>query len=189
VLAVVGPVDPGYNRPMPLNRALVVALVVAAGHVGCRKDAAPSGASTAHDPAAHGSAAHGSAAPPAPAPGSAAAPALPPGNVVQTEMRLMTTILEATVRGIGARDVRGIDHELHRLHAAKEATAAAVRDGSYKLPKNPDQVATFETMDEAFHKHLEALVYASRDNDVPRAAEALGAILRGCEGCHATFRP
>jgi len=189
VLAVVGPVDPGYNRPMPLNRALVVALVVAAGHVGCRKDAAPSGASTAHDPAAHGSAAHGSAAPPAPAPGSAAAPALPPGNVVQTEMRLMTTILEATVRGIGARDVRGIDHELHRLHAAKEATAAAVRDGSYKLPKNPEQVATFETMDEAFHKHLEALVYASRDNDVPRAAEALGAILRGCEGCHATFRP
>ncbi len=179
MLAVVGPADPGYNRRMPLNRALIVALVVAAGHVGCRKDAAPPGGSTAHD----------SAAPSAPAPGSAEAPALPPGNVVQTEMRLMTTILEATVRGIGARDVRGIDHELHRLHAAKEATAAAVRDGSYKLPKNPEQVATFETMDEAFHKHLEALVYASRDNDVPRAAEALGAILRGCEGCHATFRP
>jgi hypothetical protein len=116
------------------------------------------------------------------------APLPPPGNAVQTEMRMLTSILEATVRAIGARDVRPIEHELHRLHAAKEATTAALRDGSYKLPKNPEQVAAFVAMDEAFHEHLGLLVSASRANDIPRTADALGAIVRGCEGCHVMFR-
>lgn len=120
--------------------------------------------------------------------GSAHGSAAPPGNAVQTEMRMLTSILEATVRAIGARDVRPIEHELHRLHAAKEATTTALRDGSYKLPRNPEQIDTFVTMDEAFHEHLGALVMASRANDVPRTADALGAIIRGCEGCHAMFR-
>lgn len=119
------------------------------------------------------------------APADAAAPA---GNVVQTEMRLMTTILEATVRGIGAGDVRGIDEQLHQLHAAKEATAAAVQSGAYKLPKNPERVAAFIAMDEAFHEHLGALVKASRANDVPAASAALGQIMAGCPSCHAVFR-
>ncbi|MGE0401671.1 MAG: hypothetical protein AB7T06_33525 [Kofleriaceae bacterium] len=114
--------------------------------------------------------------------------ASPPSNPVQTEMRMLTSILEATVRAIGARDVRPIAHELHRLHAAKEATSAALRDGSYKLPKNPEQLETFVAMDEAFHEHLGALVSASQANDIPGTADALGAIVRGCEGCHAMFR-
>jgi len=112
-----------------------------------------------------------------------------PGNPVQNEMRLLTSLLEASIRGIGARDVRPIEHELHRLHAAKEATEAALHDGSYRLPKSPDQLAAFAALDEAFHKDLEGLAEASHANDVPRAAEAVGAILRGCQGCHATFRP
>jgi cytochrome c556 len=133
--------------------------------------------------------------PPAPAasssPGDAAATldAGAPPNVVQTEMRLLTQILEATVRGIGANDVRGIDEQLHQLHAAKEATGAAVKSGAYKLPKNADQVAQFEAMDEAFHAHLGSLVKASSKNDVPGAAEALSQIVRGCPSCHAVFRP
>jgi cytochrome c556 len=129
--------------------------------------------------------------PPAPAPAApTAAPvdAEAPGNVVQTEMRLMTKILEATVRGIGAGDVSGIDEQLHELHAAKEATEAAVKSGTYKLAKNPDSVAAFTAMDEAFHAHLGALVKASRANDVAGASEALGQIMRGCHGCHTTFR-
>lgn len=101
---------------------------------------------------------------------------------------MMTSILEATVRGIGAGDVRSIDEQLHRLHAAKEATAAAVKSGTYKLPKQPENVAAFIALDDAFHEHLGALVTASRANDVPAAAEALGAIMRGCQGCHQTFR-
>ncbi len=127
--------------------------------------------------------------PPAPAPSVSADASGPPPNVVQTEMRLLTQILEATIRGIGANDVRGIDEQLHQLHAAKEATGAAVKSGTYKLPKNPDQVASFEQMDEAFHEHLGSLVKASRANDVPAAADALSQIVRGCPSCHAVFRP
>ncbi len=119
----------------------------------------------------------------------AADAAAPPANVVQTEMRMLTQILEATVRGIGAGDVSGIDEQLHGLHAAKEATTAAVKGGTYKLPKNSENVAAFEQMDEAFHGQLVGLVKASRANDVPAAAEALGQIVRSCNGCHAMFRP
>lgn len=149
---------------MPTTRMLILVMTLGCTLLGCDRD-----------PPAGGSA-HGSAAP------------LAPGNAVQTEMRMLTSILEATVRAIGARDVRMIEHELHRLHAAKEATTAALRDGSYKLPKNHDQIHAFVAMDEAFHEHLGTLVVASRANDIPRTAEALGAIVRGCESCHAMFR-
>lgn len=142
---------------------------------GCRERACPPAPST------------GSEAVVQPSPLLDAQPA--PTNPVQVEMRLMTQILEVTVRAIGARDVRPIEHELHRLHAAKEATSAAVTSGAYKLPKNADNVAGFTAMDEAFHEDLGALVTASRANDVPGAAEALGAIMRGCQGCHAAYRP
>lgn len=108
-------------------------------------------------------------------------------NVVQREMRMLTDIVADTVRGIGAGDVSGIDEQLHRLHAAKEATTAAVRSGAYKMPATAS-VEAFIAMDDAFHEHLGALVRASRANDVPAAAEALGSIVRGCHGCHAIFR-
>jgi cytochrome c556 len=104
-------------------------------------------------------------------------------------MRMLTEIVQATVRGIGNNDVSGIDELLHQLHAAKEATGAAVKGGTYKLPKNPDQLAAFGAMDAAFHEQLGALVTASSKNDVPGAAEALSQIVKGCPGCHATFRP
>lgn len=103
-------------------------------------------------------------------------------------MRLLSTTLEGAVRAIGSGDVRGIEHDLHRLHAAKEATEAALRDGRYVPPKNPDQVARFFALDEEFHDDLGSLVIASRNNDVPAAAEALGAIMGGCQRCHAEFR-
>jgi len=122
-------------------------------------------------------------------PAAPASDAAGPANVVQTEMRMLTQILEATVRGIGAGDVSGIDEQLHELHGAKEATTAAVKGGTYKLPKNSENVAAFEQMDEAFHEQLVGLVKASRANDVPAAAEALGQIVRSCNGCHAMFRP
>ena len=112
-----------------------------------------------------------------------------PANPVQAEMRTLTEILELTIRSIGTRDVRPIEHELHRLHAAKEATIAAVRRGTYTLPKNRDNVAGFAAMDDAFHADLEELAAASRANDVQAAAEALASLMRGCEGCHAAFRP
>jgi cytochrome c556 len=159
--------------------AAVLVLVLTAGCRDKARDAEP-----AHE---HGSApaAAGSAA----TPGAAAADAGPPPNVVQTEMRMLTEILQHTVRGIGVGDVRPIEHELHALHEAKEATEAAVKSGAYKLPKNADKLEQFEAMDEAFHEQLGALVTASDKNDVPAAATALGNLVQACAGCHAAFRP
>jgi cytochrome c556 len=117
------------------------------------------------------------------------APSAPPANPVQAEMRLLSATLQSAVRGIGAGDVRSVEHELHRLHAAKETTEAAIRSGSYRLPRNPDRVDRFRELDEAFHGGLGALVQASRRNDVAATAEALGVVLRGCQGCHSEFRP
>lgn len=119
------------------------------------------------------------------------APSEPPAadlNVVQTEMQLLTTVLEHAVRGVGEGDVSHIAQELHQLHEAKEATEAAVKDGSYTLPKNSDQVSTFLTMDEVFHSQLEGMVHASRANDVPAMALAIGRTLNSCSSCHTLFR-
>ena len=77
------------------------------------------------------------------------APQAPPANPVQAEMRLLSATLQSAVRGIGAGDVRSVEHELHRLHAAKETTEAAIRSGSYRLPRNPDRVDRFRELDEA----------------------------------------
>lgn len=164
-----------------LRIATAFILVLASACRDRARDAEPAqGSATAHEHAAP-------AEPPEPA--APSADAQPPGNVVQTEMRMLTSILEQTVRGIGVGDVRPIEHELHRLHEAKAATDAALKSGAYKLPKNPEGLEGFEAMDEAFHEQLGALVTASRANDVPAAAEALGAIVRGCPACHAAFRP
>ena len=125
---------------------------------------------------------HASHAPAVPAPAPAA-------NAVQSEMRLLTATLESAVRGIGAGDVRAVEHEVHRLHAAKEATDAALESGAYRLPKNPEGIARFRELDSAFHGGLGRLVDASRRNDVPATAEAVGVVLSGCQGCHSEFRP
>src|SRR5690606_18289658 len=57
-----------------------------------------------------------------------------PPNPVQHEMQLLTGTLERAVRAIGLGDVRGIAHDLHQVHGAKEATEAAIRDGKYRPP-------------------------------------------------------
>jgi hypothetical protein len=103
-------------------------------------------------------------------------------------MQLLTGTLERAVRAIGLGDVRGIAHDLHRVHAAKEATDAAIRDGKYRPPRNPDGVDRFRELDLAFHGHLERLVKASNANDVAGTAAAFASTMQGCQGCHAEFR-
>ncbi len=89
---------------------------------------------------------------------------------------------------IGMGDVRGVEHSLHKLHAAKEETEAALKGGSYHPPKNGENLARFHELDEAFHGQLGGLVQASRANDLPKTAEAVGKILGSCQGCHSEFR-
>jgi len=148
-----------------MNRHLLLALLTVLA-TACREP-------EAHAPVAGG--------PSAASPGAGA-------NALQNEMRLLTTALEATVRGIGAGDVRAAEHELHGVHAAKDATEAAIHGGSYRLAKNPERLDRFHELDEAFHRDLEALANASHRNDVAATAEALGVVMRGCHGCHAEFR-
>ena len=112
----------------------------------------------------------------------------PIGNAVQVEMQLLTVALESAVRGVGVGDVRPVEHALHQVHVAREATAAALASGSYRPKRNADRLADFEALDTAFHAHLESLVTASRANDIPRTVEALGAALSACQGCHSQFR-
>lgn len=132
-------------------------------------------------PAGHAPAGHAAHEPPR-------TPTTAAKNPVQAEMRLLGTALENAVRGIGEGDVRAVEHDLHRVHAAKHATEAAVHSGAYRLPKNPERVARFKELDEAFHGGLERLADASRRNDLPATADALGVVLHGCQGCHTEFR-
>ncbi|MCC6874378.1 MAG: cytochrome c [Sandaracinaceae bacterium] len=114
---------------------------------------------------------------------------LPPGvNPVQAEMRALTDALQATVRGIGAGDVRAVEHDLHRVHAARERTDAALAAGTYRPPVHPERLDRFRELDAAFHADLERLAGASHRNDVPAAADAFGAVMRGCPRCHAEHR-
>jgi hypothetical protein len=111
-----------------------------------------------------------------------------PTNPVQHEMQLLTSALERAVRAIGLGEVRGIAHDLHQVHAAKQATDAAIRGGNYRLPKNPERVDRFGELDAAFHGHLERLVKASNTNDVAGTSAAFAAAMHACQGCHAEFR-
>jgi cytochrome c556 len=96
--------------------------------------------------------------------------------------------MEMAVRGIGTGDVREVGHALHRVHEAKQATAAALIGDSYRLPKNGDRIERFRQLDEAFHHDLERIVVASRKNDVEQVAAAVGNALGACKGCHEEFR-
>jgi hypothetical protein len=162
------------------------------GHAG--HDHAEPTATEAHDHAAAADhAAHDHAAPAAhdhaAGQGTPELPETPAANPVQAEMRLLTAALEGTVRGIGLGDVRGVQHDLHRVHAARAQTEAALHDGRYRPPSHADQLERFVELDEAFHAELETLAAASARNDVPATAEALGRVTSRCQGCHAEFRP
>jgi Cytochrome C' len=112
----------------------------------------------------------------------------PAPNPVQAEMQLLSAAMISAVTSIGQGDVRPIRHALHQVHRARANTEAAIHDGSYKPPQHADNMSRFMELDEAFHTQLERLAAASAANDVPNAAEALGAALQACNGCHSEFR-
>lgn len=162
------------TRGFAAGAAMAMTLGVAACHEHGKHD--HGAASPAHDHA------HATTATPP------KVPSAPAQNPVQHEMRLLLEAMQQVVAGIALGDVRAVPDVLHRVHAAKEDTAAALSSGSYEPPKNGDDVARFTAMDEAFHGELVKLVQASAKNDIAATVEAFSATMRGCDGCHTEFR-
>jgi hypothetical protein len=130
--------------------------------------------------------------PPAPAPTTAPPPAaanpLPPGNAVQNEMRLLHEAMRDTVSAIALGTLSTIPERLHAVHQARELTEKALESGTYKLPKNADQLEAFKALDESFHADLEKLLAGATANDPVATSTALGTVMSRCEGCHALYR-
>ena len=154
-----------------MSQRLSIALfVLVAFSMGCKRDCPPA---------------------PAPAP-SATAPvapdALPPGNAVQNEMRLLHEAMRDTVSAIALGQLSTIPERLHAVHEARELTEKALEGGTYKLPKNADQLEAFKALDESFHADLEKLLAGATANDPVATSTALGTVMSRCEGCHALYR-
>jgi hypothetical protein len=157
--------------------------VLAVSAAGCKRDCPTSPPPTAATPPPTS---------PAPAP-TTALPAspdhLPPGvNAVQNEMRLLHEAMRDTVSAIALGTLSTIPERLHAVHRARELTEQAIESGTYKLPRNGDQLEAFKALDESFHAELEKLVAGATANDPIATSTALGAVMGRCEGCHAQFR-
>jgi len=110
-------------------------------------------------------------------------------NAVQNEMRLLTEAMRDTVTAIGTGQLAAIPEGLHEVHRARELTEQAIESGSYKLPRNAENLAAFKALDESFHAELEKLVAGASANDAAATSAAFGAVMSRCDGCHAQFRP
>lgn len=116
--------------------------------------------------------------------------ALPAGvNPVQNEMRLLHEAMQGSVTAVANDDLGAIPQALHRVHQARGMTEAAIEDGSYRPPRNGEDVEGFVRMDEAFHHELEQLVHAARSGDAAATGQQIGVVLSRCTGCHERFRP
>jgi hypothetical protein len=113
---------------------------------------------------------------------------LPQGNAVQNEMRLLHEAMRDTVSAIALGNLSTIPERLHAVHGARELTEKALESGTYKLPKNGDQLEAFKALDESFHTELEKLLEAASANDPVATSTALGSVMSRCEGCHALYR-
>lgn len=121
---------------------------------------------------------------------SASPTALPDGvSPVQNEMRLLHEAMQGSVTAVANDDLGAIPHALHRVHQARGMTEAAIEDGSYRPPRNGEDVEGFVRMDEAFHHELEQLVRAARSGDSAATGQQIGVVLSRCSGCHERFRP
>jgi cytochrome c556 len=112
----------------------------------------------------------------------------PKPNPVQLEMRLLEAAMKDSVSAIAAGDVTKLPKQLHQVHMAAGDTGAALKDGSYKPPRNAEKVAEFIALDEAFHKAMIQMVKAARKNDLEKTATHFGGLMQRCHGCHAQFR-
>lgn len=103
-------------------------------------------------------------------------------------MRLLEEAMHTAVTAIANDQLATITPAIHRVHEAKQGTEKAIATHQWQPPKGADQIARFVELDEAFHGDLVRLVKAAGANDLEAAADALGAVMKGCGGCHRTFR-
>jgi hypothetical protein len=103
-------------------------------------------------------------------------------------MRLLERALADVPSRFGAGDLRPVEHALHAVHGARDRTNAALQGGSYRPPRNGDDLARFRELDHAFHEELELFAGFAARSEIARAAESYGRVLRACNGCHERFR-
>jgi cytochrome c556 len=121
------------------------------------------------------------------APGAApACDTLEGKNAVQTEMRRLECALEQVVVAIGRDDLAAVPAAIEVVHAARQDTERALESGAWKPPKG--DLSVFVSLDETFHRELEAMVEAASAGDHAARGAALGRALGQCQGCHSTFR-
>jgi hypothetical protein len=128
----------------------------------------------------------------APQPTNAAAASESEVSALRVEMALLAAAMRITVDGIGTGDLSGVEPALMAVHAAREATEAALQDGTLTAPRAVDPhlpAEHFTELDHQFHELLVELLTASRRQDTPAAIDALGRVLHGCETCHQLYRP
>lgn len=110
-------------------------------------------------------------------------------TVVQNEMRLLHEAMRNCVTALAYGTLESIPETLHTVHRARELTEKALENGEYKLPKNPEKLATFKDMDEQFHSELEKLAAVATSKDGAATGRQVGVVLSKCSDCHAQFKP
>jgi hypothetical protein len=165
------------RRPVPV----VVGIVALLGALpACKSEKAPPQPAAQPQAPAHE---HGHA-PAATPPGE-----LPPGvNPVQNEMRVLHEATLLWVTAVANNTLDAIPASIEKIHVARSLTEKALEAGTYKPPKNGDQLEAFIKADEAFHDDLVGLVKASQAKDLPGTTRQLGKVLEGCTSCHTQFR-
>ncbi len=109
-------------------------------------------------------------------------------NPVQNEMRLLHEATRDWVTAIANNTLDTIPEDIHKVHGARMVTEDALKKGSYKPPKNADDLDGFIKQDEAFHDELVKLLKASKAKDLPATTKQLGVVLEGCTSCHTKYR-
>ena len=118
----------------------------------------------------------------------AAASTSPASNPVQIEMRALHEGARAWLTAVSFNSLDSIPPTIEKIHAARNATEAALEQGTYKPPRNGERLDDFKRADEAFHAELVAFLGAAKDKDLVRTTHQLGVVLDRCTDCHQKFR-
>ena len=114
---------------------------------------------------------------------------LPEGtNAVQNEMQKLDEAMKVILTLIANDELQGIPPQLKKVHPARQLTMKAVEQGKYKPPKNADNMDEFKKLDDEFHKDLQDLLEASKNDDLQAATDAYSELVQGCTNCHTKFR-